>query len=142
MEFEQLLQVLETMGLVSTLGISFEGTGEDLYCRMPITERLTGAPNIAHGGSLTALLDTALGVHAARVAYSYGKATSTVELKTNFLRPARLGQTIVTSTSLQFEGKSLLVVTGTATEEESGKKIAYAVGTFNMYEHKQLPKSK
>ena len=80
-----------------------------------------------------ALLDTALGMQAMEVALQRGCAASTVEMKVNFLRPAAVGTSLYTRTQVQSEGKSLLVVTGTAFDRDSDAPVAFAVGTFNVY---------
>ncbi|EDM77719.1 thioesterase family protein [Plesiocystis pacifica SIR-1] len=121
-------------GLLSTLGIDMErGPDGELRCRMAITQRHSGAPMTAHGGSLTTLLDSALGMRALSHAVPLGLSTSTVELKVNFLRPARVGQTLVTSTTVQSAGRSLLVISGAAEDADTGERVAFAVGTFNLY---------
>ncbi len=121
-------------GLAPRLGIVFERHGGRLRCRMPIDARHVGAPDVAHGGAITTLLDMALGVEALDRAAARGKATSTVELKVNFLRPARVGTILVTETAIEFEGKRLLVVRGRARDAATGEAVALAVGTFNFYE--------
>ncbi|MFN3199516.1 MAG: PaaI family thioesterase [Bradymonadia bacterium] len=120
-------------GLIATLGI--EGALEDgvVVGRMPIDRGHTGAPGIAHGGSLMALLDTTLGGVALMHALQRQRATSTVEMKVNFLRPVPEGETVVARASLQSAGKSLMVITGTAELESSGEPVAFAVGTFNLF---------
>ena len=45
-------------GLAPRLGIVFERHGGRLRCRMPIDARHVGAPDVAHGGAITPLLDT------------------------------------------------------------------------------------
>lgn len=121
-------------GLVPQLGMEYGFEDGTLKCRMQLDQRHQGAPGVAHGGALMALLDSALGGHALMHAYPLHRATSTVEMKVNFLRPARLGTTIVTSTTIQSAGRSLLVISGSAREEDTGKQVAFAVGTFNLYE--------
>lgn len=126
-------------GLIATLQI--EGRVEDgvVTGRMPIERSHTGAPGVAHGGALMALLDTTLGGAALVHAIQQGRATSTVELKVNFLRPAPEGQAVVARATLQSAGRSLLVVTGTAELEATGEPVAFAVGTFNLYALDKLP---
>ena len=121
-------------GLAPRLGIAFERHEGRMRCVMPIDERHVGAPDVAHGGAVTTLLDMALGVEALERAAARGMATSTVELKVNFLRPARRGATLVTETTVEYEGKSLLVISGRARERDGGRAVALAVGTFNFYE--------
>ncbi len=121
-------------GLVSTLGIAFEVGEEEITCRYSVERSHTGAPGIAHGGAVMTLLDSALGACALKLAVARGQMASTVELKVNFLRPAREGQTLVTKTTIQSAGRSLLVLSGSASDEATGEQIAFAVGTFNLYE--------
>ena len=133
--FEQLKRL---GGLFQHLGIDFAQDADGLSTRMAISPQLQGSPGVAHGGSVMALMDTALGLEAQHRALARGCAVSTVEMKVNFLRPARLGKTLVTRTEVQSEGKSLLVISGSAVEDGSDAPVAFAVGTFNMYKPRGL----
>jgi uncharacterized protein (TIGR00369 family) len=134
MDFRQLLTFFEQSGgLVTTLGITFEERGDAVTCSMPIEPTHEGAPGISHGGAVMALLDTALGVRALMHSVPMGQGTSTVEMKVNFLRPVRAGSTLVTETTIQSAGKSLLVISGAAFNKETDEQVAFAVGTFNLY---------
>ena len=134
MTLRDILNTLEHhRGLVQTLGISFEVIDAQVTAQMTIDERHVGAPGVSHGGAVMALLDSALGASAMMHSLARGQATSTVELKVNFLRPSRLGQTLVTSTEVQSLGRSLLVLSGAACDAETGEQVAFAVGTFNLY---------
>ena len=136
-DVEAVLEALGSWGLIQTLGMEIrlqpDGTP---VCRLALDERHQGGPGIAHGGTLMTLLDTALGAAALAYSLAQNKATSTVEMKVNFLRPAKLGTTLVTETQIQSAGKSLLVVSGTALDESSNEKIGLALGTFNLFEPK------
>jgi len=126
-------------GLVPTLGIELvEDDSGSPGCRMPIRQELTGSPGIAHGGAVAALLDTALGALAIQRALRRGRVPATVELKTNFLRPVRRGEVLFTRTQLESEGKSLLVISGRAFAEGDDEPVAFAVGTFNLYDSPQM----
>ena len=131
---QRIIDLLPQGGLIQGLGITFQlddnGTP---VASMTIDDRHRGGPGVAHGGALSALMDSALGAHAFVMAASRGQATSTVELKTNFLRPVPLGRTLYTSTSVQSAGRSLLVLAGRAFDESTGKPVAFSVGTFNLY---------
>ena len=121
-------------GLISTLGIRFALEGAAIHCAMRVGHGHLGGPGVAHGGALAALLDTALGAEVLRYAIPRGKLASTVEMKVNFLRPAPAGAELRTSTQIQSKGQSLLVISGEAVDQDSGAKVAFAVGTFNLYE--------
>ena len=128
-------KALEEMGgFITGLGLAFEDFGPEGECyRMSIGERHTGAPSVAHGGSVMALMDTALGLHALAIAATRGGATSTIEMKVNSLRPAPAGVELRTRTEVQVTGHSWVVVSGQAVDTEAGHRVAYAVGTFNIY---------
>ena len=64
---------------------------------------------------------------------STGCTASTVELKTNFLRPVRVGQTLRVRPEVQSRGRSLLVLSGAAEDVHTGERVAFAVGTFNLF---------
>lgn len=121
-------------GLIKHLGMTFEVEGEAIRFTMPIEQRHLGGPGVAHGGAVMAFMDTALGGYALVQAIRRGQATSTVEMKVNFLQPARLGATLTAEATLQSAGRSLLVVSGAAIDLATGTRVAFAVGTFNLYE--------
>ncbi|MEC9408387.1 MAG: PaaI family thioesterase [Abyssibacter sp.] len=134
MTLTNVYQKLKSLGgLFATLGITLDTAESAPLTRMTITSAMQGGPGVAHGGAVMALLDTALGMQALDVALKRGCATSTVEMKVNFLRPAPVGSQLYTQTEVQSEGKSLLVVTGTAFDQASDRAVAFAVGTFNVY---------
>ena len=120
-------------GLLRTLGIELERGEQGVAAAMTIRPLHAGAPGVAHGGAVAALLDTALGFQALALALEVGCATSTVELKTNFLRPVQLGQRLVVRPEVQSRGRSLLVLSGAAEDAETGERVAFAVGTFNLF---------
>jgi uncharacterized protein (TIGR00369 family) len=134
MTLDRILDALKAQeGLLSTLGIELQITDDGVLAHMTVTPQHCGAPGIAHGGSIAALLDSALGFEALRLALDAGGLTSTVELKTNFLRPVPVGQRLVVRPEVQSRGKSLLVLSGAAEDVETGKRVAFAVGTFNVF---------
>lgn len=120
-------------GLVPTLGIELEVQEDQVIGSLTLGPEHAGAPGVAHGGTIMALLDSVLGFHALALALEVGRATSTVELKTNFLRPARVGQRLVVRPEVQSRGRSLLVLSGHAEDVDTGERVAFAVGTFNLY---------
>jgi len=134
MTLQTIIDALRSQGgLLSTLGIEFDVSGPSVSASMTIEPHHAGAPGIAHGGAIAALLDSALGVEALKLALEAGRLTSTVELKTNFLRPVPVGRRIVVEPEVQSRGKSLLVLSGAAVDTETGERVAFAVGTFNVF---------
>ena len=134
MTLDEILSALQAReGLLGTLGIELTVKEGVLHGAMTVAPLHSGAPGIAHGGSVMALLDSALGLHALGLALEHGCSTSTVELKTNFLRPVRVGQRLVVRPEVQSRGRRLLVLSGAAVDEATGDRMAFAVGTFNVF---------
>lgn len=134
MNLDTILDVLrQSEGLINTLGIELVQEGELLTGYLTVQPLHSGAPGIAHGGAVMTLLDSSLGFQALGMALEVGRATSTVEMKTNFLRPVRVGQRLVVRPEIQSRGKSLLVLSGHAEDVETGERVAFAVGTFNLF---------
>lgn len=65
-------------------------TVEDVTLRMPVTHALTNRNGVLHGGAIMSLADHAAGT-ATYLRLPAGAGTTTMESKTNFLRPIRLG---------------------------------------------------
>ncbi|KRW98043.1 PaaI family thioesterase [Paracoccus sp. PXZ] len=74
-----------------TLGMeTVAATLEEVVLRMPVTQVLTNRNGVLHGGAIMSLADHAAGT-ATHLRLPAGAATTTLESKTNFLRPLRLG---------------------------------------------------
>lgn len=137
MTIEQILHTLQSReGLIPTLGIQLEVDAGVVIGYLTIGTSHRGSPNAAHGGAVMTLLDTVLGMEAFNHALQQGQRTSTVELKTNFLRPVRIGQRLVVRPELLSKGKSLLVMSGSAIDLDTKERVAFAVGTFNLFGHR------
>lgn len=76
----------KTLGIVVTLA-----TKAKVEAEMLVTPQLCTIPETAHGGALMAFADN-LGALGAFLNLPDGAATTTVESKTNFLRPIPAGQ--------------------------------------------------
>lgn len=139
MHIDDVLEIIRNSGgLVPTLNLTLEHQDDDVVGILRLDPMHMGAPGIAHGGAVMALLDSVLGGRALLHAVPRGRATSTVEMKVNFMRPARLGQTLVARADIQSVGSSLMVITGTARDAATDDPVAFAVGTFNLYVPKGL----
>jgi len=137
MTIEQVLQKLQAnQGLMNTLGIELEVQDGLVIGYLTIRELHRGSPDIAHGGAVMTLLDSVLGMQAFSHALESGQKTSTVELKTNFLSPARIGQRLIVRPEILSLGKSLLVLSGSAIDIQTDQRVAFSVGTFNLFVHR------
>ncbi|MDR3560761.1 MAG: PaaI family thioesterase [Negativicutes bacterium] len=92
---------------------------------MPVEHQLTNLYQMAHGGALTALADTSMGLSCA----SLGKRVVTLDLSINFIRGAEVGQTVAATAKVIHNGKNTLV-TESELVNTAGDLIAKARGTF------------
>ena len=115
------------------LGMNFEiiSPGDIVYT-MLVTESHLATPIAAHGGSISALMDAAMGVCALSQVLADNRVVSTIELKISFISPGFLGDQLIATTSVVKAGKRLLFVEGKIVNQ-TGKLIASATGTFNSY---------
>lgn len=65
-------------------------TADEVLAEMPATEELSNRNGVLHGGAIMGFADN-LGGTAATINLRPGQATTTIESKTNFLRPIRIG---------------------------------------------------
>lgn len=113
-----------------------DGELEIIY-KMTITEEHLSSPESCHGGALSGFMDAVLGVPVLSYAVSRDMLCSTVEFKMNFLGPAKLGDVITGSNSIDFKGKSLVVSSASLYNETTQKIVAKGMGTFNLYPTKK-----
>lgn len=64
----------------------------EVVAELSVTEDLSNRNGVMHGGALMAMADN-LGGTATMINLPQGKTTTTLESKTNFLRPIRIGDT-------------------------------------------------
>ena len=80
-----------------------------------------------HGGAIATLIDTSMGE---AVALTVGdRVPATVEIKVNYLEPAKPGGLIATARVLR-PGKRFLVLESEVIQEEDGEHVAFATATF------------
>ena len=89
-------------------------------------------PNVAHGGVISALADSTLGLAALKESAEHGNLVSTVEFKINYLKPAKLGDKITGIPRVRKIGRSIIFVEADFLNQKD-ELIATASGTFNQY---------
>jgi len=94
---------------VRLLGVKFLTAELDrLIAELEVREDLCTTPAIAHGGVLMAFADS-LGATATIINLPNGKATTTLESKTNFFAPAPVGSTITGECTPLHRGRRTMV---------------------------------
>lgn len=111
------------------LGIRLvEDHDDGVTIEMPIREDLLNLNGVVHGGATASLVDAALGIAITRKWAD--RLTSTVEMKLNYLRPAREGKLIARSRFVK-TGKTIVVGTVDVVDE-SGAGIAFGLLTYML----------
>lgn len=122
-----------------SLGMDFEvpEAGKVIY-HMTVQPMHLATPVAAHGGSVAALLDAALGVACLSQVCEDGKIVSTVSINVQFMLPAFLNDQLRVIAEVTKAGKRLLFVEGKVFNQK-GETIASATATMNAYPiHKVL----
>ncbi|ARE40508.1 thioesterase family protein [Rhodovulum sp. P5] len=83
-------------------------TPDRVEAALEVTEALTNRNGTLHGGAVMALADN-LGGTATFLNIGEGEGTATMESKTNFFRPVRLGDTALAETTPLHRGRTTMV---------------------------------
>lgn len=135
---KKILDLLSTFNEKNNFGNS-QGVVFDIrpdhsvHLSMTIRDDHLSSPGVAHGGSISAFMDSVLGVTALYQAFRLNKICSTVEFKINFIKPILLGEKLTGKAVIDYQGQSLMVVSGEIREAMSGALKAKGLGTFNLY---------
>ncbi|RQP03951.1 MAG: PaaI family thioesterase [Paracoccus sp. BP8] len=109
-------------------------TRDAVVLRMPVTRALTNRNGVLHGGAIMSLADHAAGT-ATHLRLPPGAATTTLESKTNFLRPIRLGDVAEARPAALHLGRTTMVWQTTITRRD-GKVAAVVTQTQLVLEWK------
>ncbi|WP_114389315.1 PaaI family thioesterase [Notoacmeibacter marinus] len=96
-------------------------TPDEVVCRMVVTEEMANRNGVLHGGALMTLADTAAGT-CAFINSPADISNTTVEAKTNFIRPAKIGDTLTARCEPLHVGRATLVLQVTITRDD-GKTV-------------------
>ncbi len=89
-------------------------TPEEVVCRMRVTEAMGNRNGVLHGGAMMTLADTAAGT-ASFINSPAEISNTTVEAKTNFIRPVKIGDTVTARCAPVHVGRTTVVLQVTLT---------------------------
>lgn len=106
-----------------------EATPERVIFDMPVTEVLANRNGVLHGGAIMGLADNAGGT-ATFLNLPEGRSTTTLESKTNFMRPIRIGDVARATSEALHIGKTIQIWQTTITRSDG--KVAAVVTQTQM----------
>jgi uncharacterized protein (TIGR00369 family) len=109
MELIETIKEVHRNLLPGYLGIELiEASAENVVGSLEIKEHHCTIGEIVHGGVIMSLADT-MGAICAFLNLPQNSKTSTIESKTNLIRPGKLGDTIIARTRLLNKGRTLML---------------------------------
>lgn len=100
---------------------------------MPYDKRIVGDPEtgVVHGGAVSALMDTCCGL-AVSLHPESGKPTATIDLRIEYMRPAKVGERIFTEAHVYNATRTVAFVRAVAHDGDLDKPVASATGAFTF----------
>ena len=119
---------MDPLPFAKLLGIEMvEESAEKVTARLQVREDLCTRPAVLHGGAIMAFADT-LGAVATVLNLPEGGSTTTIESKTNFLRAAPVGSTVIGECTPVHRGRRTMVWQ-TQVLTEDGKPVGIVTQT-------------
>lgn len=109
----------------AALELSLASDGETVSGEVTLTARHQGAPGLAHGGAVSALLDEVLGI----AVYNQGVPAVTARLEVDYRRPFMLGRRHLVEARVDHRNGRKYVARGSVRDEE-GALVAEGTALF------------
>lgn len=110
---------------------------DEVTAEMPATSNLANRNGVLHGGAIMGFADN-LGGTAATINLGPGQATTTIESKTNFIRPIRIGDICHGRCIPLHKGRTTMIWQTTITRQD-GKVAAIIVQTQMVMAWQETP---
>ncbi len=127
-------QFIEAIPFSQALSMKLDEIGEgQATISMPYDAELVGDPasGVIHGGAVSALMDTCGG--AAVMSHpDMPVATATIDLRIDYMRAAKPGQSIRAEAACYHVTRSVAFVRATAFDEDADNPVATATGAFTF----------
>ena len=104
----------------------------ELEYKIKINKNHLATPNAAHGGVVSSLMDSILGISALSLVCEEDKIVSTIEMKLNFLVPVKLDDCLLGKSKLLTKGNRIIITEGEIFNQNEVL-VAKGMGTFNSY---------
>lgn len=127
-------QFMEAIPHADELGMSLEAIGDGkATISLPYDERLIGDPRtrVIHGGVVSTAIDTCCGAAVMSHPSAPG-GTATIDLRIEYLRAAKPGQTLVARATCHHVTRNVAFVQATASDDDTDNPVATATGTFTL----------
>jgi uncharacterized protein (TIGR00369 family) len=131
-------QFIEAIPFSQALSMSLDEIGGGrAVISMPYNDDLVGDPRsgVIHGGAVLALMDTCGG--AAVMSHPEAPvATATIDLRIDYMRAARPGQSLRTEATCYHVTRAVAFVRATAWDDDADNPVAAATGAFTFQRSK------
>ena len=131
---ERFFELARKVGHGRALGIEFRASADNtVELALPWREELVGVPEsgIIASGAIVSLLDTC-GGSSIRMAQGHFQPIVTIDLRLDYLRPARKGETVIARCECYKLTRSIGFMRGIAHGGDEAHPIATATGTFML----------